>query len=200
MIPDRASLRSGLRSRRRAIPAPQRIAAADALANRLLSLAFAPESGYVAGYWAMDGEIALHSWQMRIPRQLVYCLPVLHHEKQLRFAPWRPGDALATNRFGIPEPDVESASELPPEAMSMVVMPLVGFDGAGHRLGMGGGWYDRSFAFRHAAMPPPWLVGVGFDAQRVDALVSETWDVVPDAICTETETLLAEPHEYTTHE
>ena len=44
-------------------------------------------------------------------------------------------------------------------------------------------------------MPPPWLVGVGFDAQRVDTLASEAWDVVPDAICTETETLLAEPHE-----
>jgi len=196
MIPDRASLRSELRLQRRSIPAPQRIAAADALANRLLSLAFAPESGYVAGYWAMDGEIALHSWQLRLPRAVIYCLPVLHHENQLRFAPWRPGDALVTNRFGIPEPDVEADSALPPQAMSMVVMPLVGFDGAGRRLGMGGGWYDRSFAFRNASMPPPWLVGVGFAAQRVDRLALETWDVVADAICTETETLLAEPHEY----
>ena len=196
MTLDRASLRSGLRSQRRAIPAPQRIAAADALANRLLSLAFAPESGYVAGYWAMDGEIALHSWQLRLPRELIYCLPVLYHENQLRFAPWRPGDALVTNRFGIPEPEVEADSALAPEVMSMVVMPLVGFDGAGRRLGMGGGWYDRSFAFRNASMPPPWLVGVGFDAQRVDTLASEAWDVVPDAICTESQTLLSEPREY----
>ncbi|MET0654068.1 MAG: 5-formyltetrahydrofolate cyclo-ligase [Pseudoxanthomonas sp.] len=200
MIPDRASLRSGLRSQRRAIPAPRRIAAADALANRLLSLAFAPESGYVAGYWAMDGEIALHSWQLRLPHAAIYCLPVLHHENRLRFAPWRPGDALVTNRFGIPEPHVAADSALSPEAMSMVVMPLVGFDGAGRRLGMGGGWYDRSFAFRNSSMPPPWLVGVGFDAQRVDTLASEAWDVMPDAICTETETLLARPHEDTPHE
>jgi len=195
MIQDRARLRSELRSQRRAIPAPQRIAAADALANRLLSLAFAPESGYVAGYWAMDGEIGLHSWQVRLPRTLVYCLPVLHSDKQLRFAPWRPGDALVTNRFGIPEPDVQPASALPPEALSLVVMPLVGFDGSGRRLGMGGGWYDRSFAFRNASMPPPWLVGVGFDAQRIDRLATEAWDVSPDAICTETQTLLTEPHE-----
>lgn len=195
MIQDRARLRSELRSQRRAIPAPQRIAAADALADRLLSLAFAPESGYVAGYWAMDGEIALHSWQVRLPRTLVYCLPVLHADNQLRFAPWRPGDALVTNRFGIPEPDVEPASALLPEALSLVVMPLVGFDGDGRRLGMGGGWYDRSFAFRNASMPPPWLVGVGFDAQRVDRLATEAWDVSPDAICTESRTLLAEPHE-----
>ncbi|RZA22936.1 MAG: 5-formyltetrahydrofolate cyclo-ligase, partial [Lysobacteraceae bacterium] len=78
MTLDRAHLRKELRARRRALPASQRIAAADALAARLLSLAFVPDTGYVAGYWAMDGEIALHSWQLRLPRGLVYCLPVLH--------------------------------------------------------------------------------------------------------------------------
>ena len=190
--PDRANLRGELRAQRRAIPAPQRIAAADALADRLLALPFAPTSGYVAGYWAMDGEIALHSWQLRLPPETVYCLPVLHDEDELRFAPWRPGDALVTNRFGIPEPDVAPASALTGDALSLVVMPLVGFDGAGHRLGMGGGWYDRCFAFRSQAMPPPWLVGVGFDAQQVDGLPVESWDVRPDAICTGSRTLLAE--------
>jgi 5-formyltetrahydrofolate cyclo-ligase len=192
MTPDRAGLRRELRERRRKIPPSDRIAAADALANRLLSLAFAPTSGYAAGYWAMDGEIALHSWQLRLPRGVAYCLPVLHDDQQLRFAPWRPGDALVTNRFGIPEPEVEAACALAPEAMSLVVMPLVGFDDSGRRLGMGGGWYDRSFAFRSAALPPPWLVGVGFDAQRLDELDSEVWDVMPDALCTETRTLLAD--------
>ena len=197
---DRAQLRRELRERRRSLPAPRRIAAADALANRLLSLPFAPANGYVAGYWAMDGEIALHSWQLRLPPGLRYCLPVLHEGSTLRFAPWRPGDALVTNRFGIPEPDVQAASALDPQAMSLVVMPLVGFDGAGQRLGMGGGWYDRSFAFRNTSMPPPWLVGVGFDAQRVENLTPQAWDVLPDAICTETMTLQAEPHEYISHE
>ena len=200
MIPDRAQLRRDLRAQRRALPAPQRIAAADALANRLLALPFAPATGYAAGYWAMDGEIALHSWQLRLPRGVVYCLPVLHEDNILRFAPWRPGDALVTNRFGIPEPDVQPASALEPQAMSLVVMPLVGFDGAGQRLGMGGGWYDRSFAFRNTTMAPPWLVGVGFDAQRVEHLAAEAWDVLPDAICTETLTLQAPPHEHIPHE
>ena len=190
---DRVQLRRELRTQRRAIPAQQRIAAADTLAEHLLALAFAPDSGYVAGYWAMDGEIALHRWQLQLPAHAIYCLPVLHDDNQLRFAPWRPGDALVTNRFGIPEPDVDPASALPPEAMSLVVMPLVGFDNNGHRLGMGGGWYDRSFAFRNTTLPPPWLVGVGFDVQCVDALELESWDVRPDALCTETRTLLAKP-------
>ena len=190
MIPDRAQLRRDLRSRRRALPAAQRIAAADALANQLLALPFLPDAGHVAGYWAMDGEIALNSWQVRLPRSLIYCLPVLHSDNSLRFAPWRPGEALVSNRFGIPEPDVDPAEALPAQALSLVVMPLVGFDPQGHRLGMGGGWYDRSFAFRNATAPPPWLVGVGFDAQRVPQLEQASWDVLPDAICTETDTLL----------
>ena len=190
MIPDRAQLRRDLRSRRRALPAAQRIAAADTLANQLLALPFLPDSGHVAGYWAMDGEIALNSWQVRLPRSLVYCLPVLHTDNSLRFAPWRPGEALVSNRFGIPEPDVDPAEALPAQALSLVVMPLVGFDARGHRLGMGGGWYDRSFAFRNAAAPPPWLVGAGFNVQRVPHLDQEAWDVIPDALCTETETLL----------
>ena len=190
MIPDRVQLRRDLRSRRRALPAAQRIAAADTLANQLLALPFLPDSGHVAGYWAMDGEIALNSWQVRLPRSLVYCLPVLHTDNSLRFAPWRPGEALVSNRFGIPEPDIGPDAALPAQALSLVVMPLVGFDARGHRLGMGGGWYDRSFAFRNAAAPPPWLVGAGFNVQRVPHLDQEAWDVIPDALCTETETLL----------
>ena len=184
---DRVQLRRELRARRRELPAAQRIAAADALAARLLALPFAPERGYVAGYWAMDGEIALHAWQLNLPRGCIYCLPVLAGD-MLRFAPWRPGDALATNRFGIPEPDVEPSSALPASDMAFVAMPLVGFDANGTRLGMGGGWYDRSFAFRNETPAPPWLVGVGFESQRVDAIDVHDWDVRPDAICTEAHT------------
>ena len=190
MSQDRKHLRHTLRAQRRALPAAPRIAAAEALANRLLALPFAPDSGHVAGYWAMDGEIALHHWQVRLPRQLVYCLPVLHTDQTLRFASWQPGQPLVTNRYGIPEPDVDPAQALPAHALALVVMPLVGFDTSGHRLGMGGGWYDRSFAFRNSAAPPPWLVGVGFEAQRVPRLEQAPWDVMPDAICTETNTLL----------
>ncbi|MFS8063211.1 MAG: 5-formyltetrahydrofolate cyclo-ligase [Luteimonas sp.] len=189
MNPDRNSLRRELRQRRRDIPAGQRIAAAESLAAHLLALPCMPTSGFVAGYWAMDGEIALHVFQLRLPPSLVYCLPVLAGD-QLRFAPWRPGDALATNRYGIPEPEVAASPALDAQAMSLVVLPLVGFDGHGQRLGMGGGWYDRSFAFRNEHPAPPWLVGAGFATQQLDAIVAEPWDVALDAVCTERETLL----------
>ncbi len=188
---DRLALRRELRERRRALPASVRIAAADSLADRLLALPFVPPSGYVAGYWAMDGEIGLHAFQLRLPPSLIYCLPVLHHDGSLRFAPWKPGDALVTNRFGIPEPDIESDGALTAEELALVVLPLVGFDAQGHRLGMGGGWYDRSFAFRHERAAPPSLVGAAFDVQRLDAIAAESWDVRLDAVCSERATYLA---------
>ena len=191
---DRNRLRRELRQRRREIPAGRRIAAAESLAAQLLALPCMPASGFVAGYWALDGEIALHVFQMRLPQSLSYCLPVLDGDC-LRFSPWRPGDALVTNRYGIPEPDVAASPALDAQAMSLVVLPLVGFDAKGQRLGMGGGWYDRSFAARgqngrNQRPAPPWLVGAGFATQQVDALVAEAWDVALDAVCTERETLL----------
>ena len=183
---ERRQLRSVLRDRRRALPPATRIAAAEQLAAHLLAMPFAPTQGYVAGYWTMDAEIALHAWQLKLPRDCVYCLPVLGDDARLRFAPWRPGDALVSNRFGIPEPDVSPSSLLEPANLALAVMPLVGFDGQGQRLGMGGGWYDRTFAFRHGRPAPPYLVGAAFDVQRVDALTGAAWDVAVDAVCTET--------------
>jgi 5-formyltetrahydrofolate cyclo-ligase len=186
---DRTALRRRLRDQRRATPANVRIAAADGLASQLLALPTLPTTGYVAGYWASDGEIGLHVFQVRLPPGLIYCLPVLHDDT-LRFAPWRAGDPLVTNRYGIPEPDVEPASALPAADMALVVTPLVGFDARGQRLGMGGGWYDRSFAFRQQTSAPPLLVGAAFASQQLDALDAAGWDVPLDAVCTESETLL----------
>jgi 5-formyltetrahydrofolate cyclo-ligase len=183
-------LREKLRAQRRAIPAAQRIAAAQSLAERLLALPFLPAAGHVAGYWAMDGEVALHAWQLGLPHALTYCLPVLGRDKRLRFAPWRPGNPLSSNRFGIPEPEVPVSSLLEPEAMSLVVVPLVGFDANGLRLGMGGGWYDRSFAFRNTRAPPPWLVGAAFAMQQCDGIARESWDVTLDAVCSERDTFI----------
>ncbi len=185
-----ASLRQHLREQRRKIPAAQRIAAAETLAQHLLTLPVAPDRGHVAGYWAMDGEIALHVWQLRLPRDVIYCLPVLSDGHQLRFAPWRPGEPLVANRYGIPEPANAETHALAAESMAMIVMPLTGFDDAGRRLGMGGGWYDRSLAFRRERSAPPWLVGAAFATQRVDPLPHRDWDVTLDAICTDLDSFI----------
>jgi 5-formyltetrahydrofolate cyclo-ligase len=188
---ERRHLRARLRQERRALAPAVRIAAAQSLAARLLELPFAPTQGYVAGYWAMDGEIALHAWQLALPDTVTYCLPVLHADGRLRFAPWRSGQALSANRYGIPEPDTAADALLAPESMQFVVAPLVGFDAHGNRLGMGAGWYDRSFANRRETPAPPWLVGAAFAQQQVQALTTAPWDVALDAICTDTTTHLS---------
>lgn len=188
---DRTRLRATLRAARRAIPAAARIDAAQRLAVRLLALPGFPARGHVAGYWSMDGEIALHAFQLALPAALTYCLPVLTEGRRLAFATFRAGDAVRPNRYGIPEPAVEPDEWIEPQALALAIVPLVGFDAAGHRLGMGGGWYDRSFAFRRdPRAASPRLVGAAFSVQQLDSLAPEAWDVPLDAACTERETFL----------
>ena len=183
----RDAQRALLRERRRGIDARGRIAAGEAIAARLRPHL----RGYVAGYWAMDGEVPLHAL-LAGPRNFVYCLPVLQPGKTLRFAPWRAGDPLMQNRYGIPEPDLAAESLLDPAALDVVLLPLVGFDRRGNRLGSGGGYYDRSFAFLRALprdAPRPRLIGVAHALQELPDIAAEAWDVPLDLVVTEREAI-----------
>lgn len=185
--PSRA-LRDRLRALRVAIPAVARIAAAEAVARQLLLLPALQGANTVAGYWAIGGELPLHGLMARLPARTRYCLPMLQPDRTLRFAAWRTGDAIAVNRYGIPEP-AQATQTLAPDALDVVLLPLLGFARNGHRIGTGGGWYDRSFAFRHAAPAPPLLIGIGFACQQVDGHAAQDWDVPLDAIVTEREVI-----------
>lgn len=182
---ERRALRQQLRERRAALPASARIQAADAVATHWREHPLHDQPGYVAGYWAVQGELPLHALQMRLAPGQIWCLPLLQPDNSLRFAPWRAGDPLQPNRFGIPEPVVEPASTLSPDELALVFVPLVGFDRQGGRLGAGGGYYDRSFAFRRERSAPPWLVGVAFTCQEIPAMAREAWDVDLDVIVSE---------------
>ncbi|GAB2510765.1 5-formyltetrahydrofolate cyclo-ligase [Lysobacter humi (ex Lee et al. 2017)] len=184
---DLDALRRDLRARRAALSPAFRLAAAEQVGARLRASPLMPSHGCVAGYWAVGGEIALHAWQSRLPAEITYCLPVLAEDGRLRFAPWRPGEPLVTNRFGIPEPDVPQNACVEADDLALAVVPLVGFDANCNRLGMGGGWYDRTFARRRGGDPPR-LVGAAYDLQRVEALSPAAWDVPLDAVCTESTT------------
>lgn len=176
----RQGLRAELRARRHALDARARLAAGQAIAEALRPSL----SGYVAGYWAVDGEVPLLAL-LSGPADFVYCLPVLQPGKRLCFAPWRSGDPLVQNRFGIPEPDLQPSSLLAAEDLDHVLLPLIGFDARGNRLGTGGGYYDRSFAFRRGSPQAPRLIGVGYACQEVDRLPAADWDVPLDLIVTE---------------
>ena len=182
----RQQLRQALKAKRNQISVSEKMAAAEAVAK--LILAQLPESGgTIAAYWACSGELPLHILQMRLPTNWIWCLPVVQADRQLLFAPWRPGDELVTNQYGIPEPTLAPSSCLRPYELSAVLVPLLGFTRLGQRLGMGGGYYDTSFSFRNNQPTPPQLIGVAFACQEIDALNVQDWDVNMDAIATEHE-------------
>ncbi len=182
--------RKRLRAQRAQLPASERIAAATALAATLEQLPEFLVDTRIAGYWAVRGEMPLlAAFASLRSRGQTYCLPILSDDGTLRFAPWQPGATLATNRFGIPEPDVAQDRQFTAKDLDVVLVPLVGFDRRGNRLGSGGGWYDRSFAFlRDLARPAhPVLVGIGYHFQEVANLAPESWDIRMDFIATDHE-------------
>lgn len=112
-------------------------------------------------------------------------LPVLDPErKAMDFRRWKPGADMKSNRFGIPEP--ASGADCPPAHLDLVLTPLVAFSPSGVRLGMGAGYYDRTFEFcREHPESGPMLVGLAYGLQEVDSLPAESWDVPLDGIVTE---------------
>lgn len=180
----RHELRQHLKAERLKVEPAARMAAAEAVATDIL-IRLPAAGGYLAGYWATGGELPLHILQLRLPANWIWCLPVIMPDRQLRFAPWRGGDPLGSNRHGIPEPTLSPDACLAPEAMQVVVVPVLGFTASGLRLGMGGGFYDASFAFRKTRPAPPMLIGAAYAAQEIDNLDTQEWDVPLDAVATE---------------
>ena len=102
----------------------------------------------------------------------------------LEFAAVSADSPLQTNRFGIDEP--AAGSRVPPDALELVVVPLVAFDQRGHRLGHGHGYYDRAFAFRLHGDAPPLLIGYAYDEQEIARVHDHEADVALDAVVTPT--------------
>lgn len=178
-----------MRRRRRALSPEELAAHSQLVARRLEHEPLFRRSTHIAAYFAGDGEIdplplLRRAWAMR---KICY-LPILspHFHQRLAFAPYREGDPLVLNIYGIPEP-ARPEHLIDGRLLDLVLTPLVAFDTAGSRLGMGGGYYDRSFAFlrqrRHWRRPH--LVGLAHDFQRVDQLDTQSWDVPLAAIVTE---------------
>jgi len=186
----RSALRKRLREQRTALSAQERITAAQSLVAQLEQIPEFLTDRRIAGYWAIGGELPLLGLMPGLrARGQDYCLPVVDADRRLRFAPWRPGIEVSTNRYGIPEPVVPAADLLAPEQVDVVLLPLLGYDRQGHRLGFGGGYYDRSFEFLRdrGDVGKPVLVGVGYALQEVDAIEPMPWDVRLDYVATERE-------------
>lgn len=193
MKPDpdsRKPLRAQLRARRADLTAAQRISASQDVLKQLEQVPEFLTDQRIGGYWAIAGELPLAAALAGLhARGQAYCLPLIGNARQLSFAAWKPGMPVTINRYGIPEPDCAAADRLQPKQLDVVLMPLLGFDRAGHRLGFGGGYYDRSFAFLQGrtGIARPVLIGVGYAIQEVPTIDAMPWDVHLDYVATEHE-------------
>jgi 5-formyltetrahydrofolate cyclo-ligase len=111
-------------------------------------------------------------------------LPVITDDNLLHFVAYQEGDSLRVNRYGISEP-VNAGKIFAAENLDLVLLPLSGFDRLGNRLGSGGGYYDRTFAFVKKNPGIPLLVGVGYQVQEVDHVPHDSWDIMLDGVLTE---------------
>ncbi|WP_334064378.1 5-formyltetrahydrofolate cyclo-ligase [Alteromonas genovensis] len=115
-----------------------------------------------------------------------FSLPVLHPvcKGHLLFLEYGPHTTLVKNKYNIDEPELACPNVVPTSNIDVILMPLVGFDSKGNRLGMGGGYYDRTLAFTQFTQQKPILIGIAHDEQEVETLPFEPWDIPLDIIVT----------------
>lgn len=182
-----------MRQKRRSLTAYQQKQAARGLVTTLKQSELFKRSHHIAIYLANDGEIdpALFITQLWQCKKHCY-LPVLHPIKKNRlwFYQYHKRTRLKQNRFGIYEPAIKNKRRMPPWAIDLVLFPLVAFDSNGGRLGMGGGFYDRTFEFtrkgnRRTVAANTKLYGLAHHFQQVDRLPVEPWDIPLHGIATD---------------
>jgi 5-formyltetrahydrofolate cyclo-ligase len=179
------SLRRSIRQRRRNLPLQLKQEFDYAIHKSIISSGLLTRSSSIAGYLSNDGEPSIDLLsQSCTTYKLPYYLPVIHKQKLL-FSPYSWGDKLALNKFNIPEPS--TTHSYPTKFISTLLIPLVGYDTQGNRLGMGAGFYDRTLAFssNKSCNKKPLLVGIAYSLQAVEGLMANPWDIPLDAVITE---------------
>lgn len=174
----RQNIRNQIRQRRRALTPEQQHDFALQMADRIAAHPRILAAQNVAVFLSFDGELDTGPLIERLWRQgLRVYLPVLHpfSAGNLLFLRYASDTPLMRNRFNILEPQLDVRSVLPVGELDVVLTPLVAFDSAGQRLGMGGGFYDRTLQnWQHAG---PYPIGLAHDCQQVDKIPTEHWDI-----------------------
>jgi 5-formyltetrahydrofolate cyclo-ligase len=179
--------RERLLAGRRALPAGERHAAAEAIARTLEEIVTAGRRRMFGGYWPIKSELDFRALFGRLDAAgIAVALPVVVEPKQpLEYWRWRPGMAMARGFWNIPVPAVRE-----PVQPDIVIAPLVGFDREGYRLGYGGGYFDRTLA---ALQSRPYAVGVGLEMMRLETIQPQPHDIPMALIVTENGRLSTAP-------
>lgn len=184
---DAPDLRRELRLARNRLSADELAAASERVTGQLRSVLDERAPGRLATYVAADGELDpnVGAEQLRAAGWVLH-LPVLTGRWSMTFVEWHRHDVLVENRYGILEPptDPEHVARAATE-LDVVLVPSVALDGAGNRMGMGAGFYDRALEGLRASADRPLLVGIAHDAAVVDSLEPAPWDVPVDVVLTD---------------
>ncbi|WP_448549204.1 5-formyltetrahydrofolate cyclo-ligase [Thalassotalea fusca] len=181
----RQSLRHMVRQKRRGLSSQVQQEAAAALNMRLQQQSRIQHASTVAIYLTNDGELDTTPfidwcWQ----QNKTVCLPRIHpfNPHHLLFLKYQAHSKMLPNQYGIPEPQLNCLDVVPLEDIDIIFTPLVAFDKDGARLGMGGGFYDRTLSrwfqsFKEDENTSLWPIGLAHDCQLVEEIPTEHWDV-----------------------
>ena len=180
-------LRKELRAKRRSLTPAEHALRSNLAASAVTRMPHFKTGARVAIYFPFDREINTAALLVAARRRGVRIfVPVVTDLRHRRISFYPLSGKTRRGVFGISVPH-RHGRPTAPRWFDLIVVPLVGIDGAGRRLGMGGGFYDRALAFRRERRRwmGPCLVGLSFDCQRVDTVFADPWDVRLDALATE---------------
>ena len=189
-----AETRNQIRTLRRDVDSQTHAANSSKICDGFWNLDTFQSAEHVGAYLAFDGEadpMELMTSAFEKGKQ-IYLPVIVGKTKPLLFAPWTPSTTMVKNRFNILEPNVEPSKRVDAHRLDFVVNPLVGFDEQCNRIGVGGGYYDRTFAFLNepGRARTVMLVGFAFELQKLDSIQPQPWDVRLDAVVTESSVYL----------
>lgn len=185
---NKTALRTQLKQQRRALTAAEQQLKSQQITERLLAQPEFQQAQHIACYLPLANEVQTQEIIAAIWAADKRCyLPVVT-KQELLFAKFSAGDDVVTSSFGFQQPQ-DCSDSIAAAELDLVLVPLLGFDLQCYRLGMGAGHYDRTFAFLNTSTrpPQPLLFGVAFALQQTETLPHEPWDVVLDAVITETQ-------------
>lgn len=182
--------RKAKRGARKAISDSEKTACSESIAAAVLATSAYQQAHTIGAYLCLPEEVSVAAiiqaaWA---DGKSVYLPVVMELGQPLQFAPYHPDASLSKDILDIEIPAVSSEHYIEAHQLDVVVTPLVAFDENRNRIGMGGGFYDRTFAFKaeKKQLSTPTLIGVAFEAQKIDGdIPTNDWDIRPDMIVSE---------------
>ena len=185
IINNKSKIRSQLIQLRNKLPQQQQIEYSQQICGNIASSDVFNNNESIAIYSALLNEANLSS----LPQtNKTFALPVIQNNNLMEFHQYDEITALSKNKYNILEPQNDLI--IAPSDIDLCLMPLVGFNRNGNRLGMGGGYYDRYFELNKFQKKPTILAGIAYDFQEDDTIQSEPWDIPLDMIFTNKEVII----------